>query len=498
MSNNVPHNNPTEKRLNARAALGGGSQKNEGVEKGGQWDAGEEEKRERAKRALEGKQQEESEKDEGWGAKEEEKRAQAKRALESEEEKREREKKERIKKGEEERIKMEREEAVRREKEKAVRKVEEVRKAEMEEEEKRKEEEKEKKWNEEKKRRKKEEGETLRKTLLEKIQKRRGRIDSTNEKEIRTEPTKKEVERRTPQKMPKKERIQEIPSLRTFSGDVVKAIKKQKGSIAKIAIAEQKRKRRRKKEGGTKKRGNRKMAVWITVGLLAVSVSGIALFYQFKGGAKTSEKVRLPAVVQKAIIPPEREAGIDAETPVAEIRSAIIREIEETVERGGIKNIYLTAQFSIQTPEGVVRERKLAGVDKLLSIWDHRMPDELERSFSGEFMLGVYSDPPLANSPFLILTTTLYEQTFAGMLKWEEDMKDDLYGLFGLDKAGAVGIVFLDMIIGGEDVRVLKGVNNEVILLYSFINKNTVVVTLNEETFSEVLRGLSSTLPDLR
>ena len=86
------------------------------------------------------------------------------------------------------------------------------------------------------------------------------------------------------------------------------------------------------------------------------------------------------------------------------------------------------------------------------------------------------------------------------MLAWELHMNEDLSPLFGevLEKTTSTStplrepFVFEDSIIKNKEVRVLKDTKGTIRLLYSFIDRETLVITTNESTFSEVLTRLTS------
>ena len=111
-------------------------------------------------------------------------------------------------------------------------------------------------------------------------------------------------------------------------------------------------------------------------------------------------------------------------------------------------------------------------------------------------MAGVHSFD--GNHPFLVLKTGFYENAFAGMLEWERYMKDDLAPLFGpaktkipsgqivADTVQEPELVFVDSVIKNKDTRILRGKNGKTELLYSFVDKNTIIITTNEHTLEEV------------
>jgi len=84
--------------------------------------------------------------------------------------------------------------------------------------------------------------------------------------------------------------------------------------------------------------------------------------------------------------------------------------------------------------------------------------------------------------PILILSIRSYESAFAGMLKWEKTMGQDLSAIFNSANAGD----FQDKEIQNHDTRTNS------VLIYSFINRNYLVIVQNEEPLKEIFRRFSS------
>jgi len=106
-----------------------------------------------------------------------------------------------------------------------------------------------------------------------------------------------------------------------------------------------------------------------------------------------------------------------------------------------------------------------------------------------QFMFGTYSFE--RSEPFIILKVRSYENIFALMLKWEKTMNNDLSVLLLSDNP-PTDSVFQDQIIKNHDTRILYGQNRQIDILYSFLDKDTVIITSSVDTFEEILRRISS------
>jgi hypothetical protein len=74
------------------------------------------------------------------------------------------------------------------------------------------------------------------------------------------------------------------------------------------------------------------------------------------------------------------------------------------------------------------------------------------------------------------------------MLKWEKTMAQDLGGLFEIPAdTGTSTEIFLDEALRNKDLRILQDNGGKTILLYSFIDKQTLLITKNENVFNAIL-----------
>jgi hypothetical protein len=114
------------------------------------------------------------------------------------------------------------------------------------------------------------------------------------------------------------------------------------------------------------------------------------------------------------------------------------------------------------------------------------MPPSLVRSFGDEYMFGIYSFD--TNEPFIILTVDDYAIAYSGMLKWELDAGKDLATLFNIPTQNSSStLVFKDETAKNKDMRVLKDSAGTPLVLYSFIDRKTLVITKNENVLSAIV-----------
>ncbi len=176
-----------------------------------------------------------------------------------------------------------------------------------------------------------------------------------------------------------------------------------------------------------------------------------------------------------------------------------------TYTAGSILNIVLVETDSTLTKDGKRKDRLLE-TPGLFSLLNTRATPSFIRSLDPEFVLGLH----IINDgePFLILKSNFYDSAFSGMLSLETTMAADLLEIFTRakppvatstetyigDKVGDWNDTFEDKVVKNKDVRILKDSAGKTVLLYSFINKETLVITTNEDTFNEIYNRLTVTV----
>ena len=133
------------------------------------------------------------------------------------------------------------------------------------------------------------------------------------------------------------------------------------------------------------------------------------------------------------------------------------------------------------------------------------MPQDLARNLKPPYLLGVhvYND----NQAFIVASVYSYEQGYSGMLAWEENLKSDLAPLFNYtprahipeEKVATstpptdsqlIKTGFIDKVVENNDARVLINDSGDIYLLWTFLDRNTLVITTNDATLREVIRRL--------
>ncbi|MDO8572824.1 MAG: hypothetical protein Q7S11_03600 [bacterium] len=285
-----------------------------------------------------------------------------------------------------------------------------------------------------------------------------------------------------------------IRPLKTYRGDAEEAIQRQKESLASIALREQK-KRAAEKESETPptispENQKRIMVIAaIVVGLIAAG-GGIFTLVRYGNFSFTSTPpgetvvVKINSSTPFIIVPRyEREVDSTANNSKNTLADTVADEAGKTPESGSITNIALTQVRMQGLPDLVAGKSNLpAGV--FLSTYFTNAPDVLVRALDDNFMLGIYYDTAQKGHAFLIFKTNSFEASFAGMLSWEKTLLQNLGFLIG-SKEGTGR--FKDVVMQNKDTRALLDRAQEPVFIYSFVDRNTLLVAPDKETFGNIL-----------
>lgn len=86
----------------------------------------------------------------------------------------------------------------------------------------------------------------------------------------------------------------------------------------------------------------------------------------------------------------------------------------------------------------------------------------------------------------ILLTVSDPITAFGGMLEWEKSMHADLSEVFDSLATATTSVEFYDEIYGQTDVRILTD-ESETLIIYGFIDPNTILITDNNDSFRQVL-----------
>jgi hypothetical protein len=137
---------------------------------------------------------------------------------------------------------------------------------------------------------------------------------------------------------------------------------------------------------------------------------------------------------------------------------------------------------------GASTTKRLVTASEFVTLAGFRMPDMITRTLTNNFLVGMYSLGE--NSPFVIFKTSSFENTYAGMIAWEKYLEKDFTLLFKLNGTD-VGAKFEDKVVVNKDTRILRDAEGKTTFLYAILDKDTIVITVNENAFKEIVSRLN-------
>jgi len=324
----------------------------------------------------------------------------------------------------------------------------------------------------------------------------------TSPKTINEKPLKKETEPTVEKSAKNPSTEKSFSSLRTYENDIAKILRNKNVSVVDIKQAETKKQQNPQKESPyvipEKKRFhiNWNVVFVVLLSILLVSI----LFVVVNAFIFTQETEPLPTSVASGTENPEVEAFflVNQKIPLAiddKNKNALIQSIEDLREGtigplGTVTQIYFTEKADLGL--------RVLGFDEMLSIFSLEPPPSLIRSLNKDFIYGMHVFE--GNQPFLALRVESYGRAFAGMLEWETSLERDMKGLLIQDtnQEGAASTTaqilkkhaFKDKVVLNRDTRGMYDERGELILLYTFINTDTLILTTHEGTLKEITERL--------
>jgi hypothetical protein len=319
-----------------------------------------------------------------------------------------------------------------------------------------------------------------------------------------------------------------VRNIRTLQDDIAENIDKGKTTIVSVASALH----TMQNQSGvnvivSRDRGQRWKRIGVITLALVLILSGIGgLGYVFFIRQNNTVTINESSPIVFA----EKTDAIDTTgVKFDDIRNKFTDERDNADEQlGTILGVVFTKQASTTDGKQVAVD---ITIDDLFRDLKLQAPSRLIRSLGNQYQTGIHIFD--GNQPFFIFKTTLYESAFSGMLDWEKTMTDDLGPLlrspadFYITVAKPQVVIppatstsktksskntatttttttpvaapapipqlaFEDMVYKNIDTRVLKNQDGKVLIVYSFVSRDTLVITTKLETLGEIMNRLTS------
>ena len=306
-----------------------------------------------------------------------------------------------------------------------------------------------------------------------------------------------------------------LPSLRTYQGDMAEFIKEKNESVISIAVKEKERKEGKKEEAEklelplkSNKSNKQSLQIKFTIiflSLLLIVAGAVSFYYVF--------------------------IALKKQQPVAVVLEEEIIPYNNLITLTNVTNATLGSELLKLSPSNGINVVKISDLNGTLflkakdffSFLKVSLPGTLERTLKDEYVIGVFSQNK-ENSPFIIITVNDFGQAFSAMLDWEENMPKDLSFLNTEGNALTVTDIipttattsaaivtasttksnissttasvkipmkpdiftWKDIIVKNKDTRGLVNDKDQSKIAYTFLDKNTILITNNLSAIAEI------------
>jgi hypothetical protein len=318
----------------------------------------------------------------------------------------------------------------------------------------------------------------------------------------------------------RKKQIYTQKSLRTLEGDIQEAIQERNASTASMVMAQQAKTAESASQTQKPRPSNFNKKFLIILGsviLVVLGIGGTYYLYLQSPLAPSAPAVPKPAPIP-SIVSPDMQKTLDV--------TGLGREAARTATENALLNMGNANGSILQiipVEKGNSGAENLVNVNNFLTQAGIPVPDVLFRSLGDRWMLGTYNDNG-DSAPFIILTNNFFQNAYAGMIAWEKTMPDDLVDVFGyankevsptsttalpnFASSTATSSIssfvytppissyfniqgsFKDGVIDNKDVRAFTEPDGTVLVLYSFVDNNIIVITTDENALAEIINRL--------
>jgi len=294
----------------------------------------------------------------------------------------------------------------------------------------------------------------------------------------------------------RKKQIYAQKALRTLEGDIREAVEKRNVSTASIVMSEQAKVEsatvQKKESSGLWKK---LLLVFFSFFLVIVGAGGCYYLY-LKSPLAPSAPVAPKPVAIPSIVAADSQKTLDLTGMGSGAASTAVENALSNISNGNGSILQI-----VPIKKESSSEENVVSASDFLTMVDLPAPDILFRSLNEQWQLGTYNDNGSA-APFIILTDNFFQNAYAGMIAWENTLPDNFADIFGYaDKAKENETVgtstvtsfftiqgsFKDGVIDNKDVRAFVEPNGVLLVLYSFVDNNTVVITTDENALAKII-----------
>ena len=276
-----------------------------------------------------------------------------------------------------------------------------------------------------------------------------------------------------------------LSGLKTFSQDVAKAVEKNEGTIVRELLEEQTERDIEEKEFSPESKKNR-LFIFGGMGLFILALVFLIIIFFSKSNFFAKDIVLNNA----PFIFVEENSFLDISNLKKEEIYKKVFDFSKSAsfKTGGVMSVYLT------------KNNKVIGFQDLMQNIESSAKKEYFEIVSNPFMVGLMDTRderivrPTGGDMFFLLKVKSFSDVFPVMKEWENRMFLELAPFWGIypnkDNAYLITKDFEDGFIANKNARILKDINNQIILTYVFLDEDYVLLSNNNKTADEVVERI--------
>jgi hypothetical protein len=291
----------------------------------------------------------------------------------------------------------------------------------------------------------------------------------------------------------KKSGMSKISPLRTLKTDLEQSVQTENLSAVKISLMENERKQKDSVFVAPQNTTPQKKTWTIVLSVILIISSFVLVSGVFYFNQNRSLGVA-PVTINSLIFADENQAlALDQKSSLEIINT--IRQLKNLLgPKNSLLNIYPTK--TVATTSTLKAKTIDVGLPEFLDASRINLSAEITRHLDSPFMIGAYRSDN--NQLFWVFSVNDLEYTKAAILKDEKAFLNNLLGPFLVDTTFSTDLSqaqILDQVVKNKDARVVKNSQAVTIAAYSFLDRQTLVVTQNEAALGQIIDSFNTPRP---
>ncbi|MCE9548896.1 hypothetical protein K8Q98_00645 [Candidatus Nomurabacteria bacterium] len=264
----------------------------------------------------------------------------------------------------------------------------------------------------------------------------------------------------------------------TFADDMAGVIESSEGGMIKSILRQEAENERQKKDfSPDSKRNKFFMFASVLFILLAASVLVFLIISRKEIGTVPVDMQFSPIIFtdQTSFL---EVAGLDKSKIALDIYNQVNMSVVKT---GGVEGIYLT------------ENKKIVNLSRFFDLIKSSIERDKLMFFSSNFLMGSVNQD--TRDLFILLPVNSFADAFNVMRTWETKMFSDLYLFFKIPLSSTTNYLltkdFTDGIIQNKNARVLYDDSNNIVLMYVFLDDDSILITNTENATREIMSRLA-------